>query len=69
MMYHEESDKNFFIKQLAREDSDNNGSENEDPSWVYQEIEPNNNVKTCHLKQTHNAKVKQHLAHDAQKST
>ena len=36
---------------------------------MYQEIEPDNNVKTYHLKQAHNAQVKQYLAHNVQKST
>ena len=56
-MHYKESDKKFFVKQPAREDSNNNGSENKDPSWVYQEIEPDNNVKTHHLKQAHSIKV------------
>ena len=49
-IHYEESDKQFFVKQPAREDSNNNGSEDEDPSQVYQEIEPDNNVKICYLK-------------------
>ena len=35
MMYHEESDKKFFVKQPIGDDSDNNGSEDEDLSWFY----------------------------------
>ena len=65
MTHHEESDKQFFVEKPAAEDSNNNGSEDEDPSQVYQEIEPNNNIKMCHLKQAHNSKVKQCLAYDA----
>ena len=69
MMHYEESDKKFFVKQPAGEDSNNNGSEDKDSSQVYQEIELNDNIKIHCLKQAHNAKVKQCLAHDAQKFT
>ena len=33
-------------------------------SECIQEIEPDDNVRTCQLKQAHNAKVKQCLFHD-----
>ena len=50
------------------EDDNSDGSKDEDPSRVYQEIEADDNVKMHCLKQAHNAKVKQCLVHDVQKS-
>ena len=67
-MHHGKSDKQCFVKKPVEEDSNNNRSEDKDLSQVYQEIESDDNVKTHHLKQAHNAKIKQRLAHDAQKS-
>ena len=67
-MHCEESDKQFFVKQPAKKDSNNNRSEDEDLLQVYQELEPDNNIKMHCLKQAHNTKVEQCLAHDVQKS-
>ena len=58
------SDKNFFVKQPSGEDSNDNRSEDKDPSRVSQEIEPDDNIRTHQLIQTHNAQVKQCLAHN-----
>ena len=54
----EEDNKKVFDVQLTGEDSDDNGSDDEDPSRVYQEIEPDDNKKMCQIKKAHNAKVK-----------
>ena len=67
-MHYEESNKKFFVQQPTRSDSNDDGSDNEDPSQVFQDIKPDNNKKTCQMKETHNAKVKQCLAYDAHKS-
>ena len=56
MMHYEESDKKFFVKQAAREDSDSNGSKDEDPSQVYQDIKPDDNTEMHCMKQAHNTK-------------
>ena len=64
VMQCKKSDKQFFVKQAAGENDNSDRSEDEDLSWVYQEIDASNNVKTHHLKQADNAKVKQHLAHN-----
>ena len=64
VIHHEESDEKFFTKQPIGEDSNDDGSNDEDPSRVYKEIEPNDNIRTCWLEQAHNTKVKQCLAHN-----
>ena len=68
VMQRKESDKQFFVKQVMREDDNSDGSEDKDLSQVYQEIEADDNMKIHCLKQAHNAKVEQCLAHNTQKS-
>ena len=52
VMCHKESDERFFVKQIIGEDSDDNGSNDEDPSRVYKEIKPDDNITTHQRKFT-----------------